>query len=131
MTPEPEHILILEDDPRFWAIVAHNLSRAGYKVTAEERAAQALLLARQTRFDLVISDDMLPDYPGTDFIRLLREIEGYDNIPVILWSARVWELDTRRLRDELAVLIMSKGCSTQELVDAVSGCLSIANAARC
>jgi|LSQX01.2.fsa_nt_gb DNA-binding response OmpR family regulator len=37
MTPEPEHILILEDDPRFWAIVAHNLSRAGYKVTAVQR----------------------------------------------------------------------------------------------
>jgi len=129
MNSQSEHILALEDEPKFRMITEYALSKAGFKVTMAAETAKALLLAQQEHFDLVVSDYYLPDYPGTDFIRVLREIDGYQHVPVILWSARLWELNEQRLRDELLVLIMSKGCSMQELVDTVSRCLAVARCA--
>jgi len=130
MNSPPDHVLLLEDDPKFRTVTAFALSKAGFQVTTASRAADALLLAQQENFDLVISDYYLPDYPGTDFIRLLRKVDGYQRVPVILWSARLWELNEQRLRDELLVLVMSKGCSMRKLVDTVSDCLAIARCAR-
>jgi len=130
MTSPPDHILLLEDDPKFRAVTEFALSKAGFRVATATGAAQALLLAQHEQFDLVLSDYYLPDYPGTDFIRLLRKLDGYQGVPVILWSARLWELNEQRLRDELLVLVISKGCSMKKLVDTVSECLAIARCAR-
>jgi len=129
MHSQPDHILILEDEPKWRKITEFGLTKAGFRVTMAAEATKALLLAQQEHFDLVLSDYYLPDYPGTDFIRLLREIDDYQCVPVILWSARLWELNEHRLRDELSVLLMSKGCSMSELVDNISGCLAIARSA--
>ena len=78
----------------------------------------------------MVSDYYLPDYPGTDFIRLLRKSMATRASRPFCGQPGHGELDEQRLREELSVLIMSKGCPMQELVEAVSGCLSIARSAR-
>ncbi len=130
MHSQPDHILVLEDEPKWRKITEFGLTTAGFRVTVAAEATKALLLAQQEHFDLVLSDYYLPDYSGTDFIRLLRDIDGYQCAPVILWSADLWELNEQRLRDELSVLLMSKGCSMKELVDKISGCIATTRCAR-
>ena len=127
MIPQAQTILVLEDNPAHRNVVVFNLTKAGYCVTAAAESAKALLLARSQQFDLIITDYYLPDYPGTDFIRLLRRIDGYERVPVILLSARLGELNVDRLRDELLILVLSKPCSMAKLVDSVSKCLAIAH----
>ncbi len=126
MNSQPKHILVLEDDANFREIVEFALSNAGFKVTTAAEAVNAVLLAQQEHFDLVVTDYYLPDYPGTDFIRLLREIDGYQHVPVILCSGRASELNKQHLRDDLSILVMSKVCPMKELVDKISGCLATA-----
>lgn len=130
MILQSQNILIVEDDRKFLAVLEFSLKRAGATGSSSTRAAQALVLAKQKQFDFVISDYYLPDYPGTDFIRLLRQMDRYQCVPVILWSARVWELDEQRLRDELSILMLSKNCPMQELVKTVSSCLAFVRNAR-
>lgn len=125
MTIEPQHVLILEDDPAHRKVVAFNLAHAGFRVSTAAESARALLLAKQIHFDLVISDYYLPDYPGTDFVRLLREIDGYRYVPAILLTGRAAELDRERLRNELSVLLLSKPYPIAQLVDTVSKCLAL------
>ena len=120
-----EHILVLEDGDTYRSIVEFNLSQAGLRVATAATAVEALLLARQEHFDLVIADYYLPDYPGTDFVRLLRQKDDYRNTPVILLTAWADELDRQRLCEDLLVLLLSKSCSMQRLLDAVHKCLAV------
>ncbi|MFC1597821.1 response regulator [Planctomycetota bacterium] len=129
MTPEPQHILVLEDNPTHRKIIALHLTRVGFKVTVAAEASKALALATQSDFDLIIADYYLPDHPGTDFIRLLREDDGYRHVPVILLTGRAADLDGTYLCDELATLLMPKPCSMAKLVDTVSKFLAVAQGA--
>ena len=129
MNSQAEQILVLEDNPTHRNVVAFNLTNAGYEVTTAAESSKALLLAKQQQFDLVLTDYYLPDYPGTDLIRLLREIDGYQRTPIILLSGRVEELNVDKLRDQLLVLVLSKPCSMAKLVETVTKCLAIAHCA--
>jgi CheY-like chemotaxis protein len=130
MESEPMHILVLEDHPTHRNVVVFNLTKAGYRVTTAAESAKALLLAEHEHFDLVVTDYYLPDYPGTDFVRLLRQRDDYRHTPVILLTGRAEELDRKRLREELLVLVVPKPCPMADLVDTVARCLSIAHSAQ-
>jgi len=125
---EPKQILILDDDLACHDVVGLALSTVGLEVTPATKAVDAMVLARRKHFDLVISDYYLPDYPGTDFVRLLRDVDGYEDVPVILLTARADELDRQRLLAELCLLVLPKGCSSRQLLIAVFKCLA---AVRC
>jgi len=121
---ETRHVLLLEDDPISQEFVEHALSSVGLRVTSSAKAVDALVLARQKHFDLVIADYHLPDYPGSDFVRLLRQSDYYRHVPVILFTGRADELDQKRLCDDLFLLVLSKGCSSVHLLTAVFKCLA-------
>ena len=125
MDSQSEHVLVLEDGDTYRSIVEFNLSQAGLRVATAATAVEALLLARQEHFDLVIADYYLPDYPGTDFVRLLRKMDDYRNTPVILLTAWADELDRQRLCEDLLVLVLSKSCRMRQLLDAVFKCLAV------
>ncbi|MFC1596545.1 response regulator [Planctomycetota bacterium] len=125
MTSEPPHILVLEDDAKYQNVVVFNLTHAGFKVTVASESSVALTLAENNHFDLVIVAYYLPDCPGTNFIRLLREDDVHRHVPVILLTACGVKLDEKYLREELAVLLMSKPRSMVELVDTVAESLAI------
>jgi len=125
MDSHSEHILVLEDGDTYRSMVEHTLAQAGLRVATTATSVEALLLARQEHFDLVIADYYLPDYPGTDFVRLLRQTDDYRNTPVILLTAWADELDRQQLCEDLLVLVLSKNCSMQRLLDAVFKCVAI------
>ena len=128
-TSEPPHILVLEDDAKYRNVLAFNLTHAGFKITVAGESTVALKHAEDNHFDLVIADYCLPDYPGTDFIRLLREDEDHRHVPVILLTAFGAELDEKYLRNRFSILMMSKSCSMAKIVETVSECLATAQSA--
>ena len=129
MESQPQHLLLLEDAPTYRSVAAFNLSQAGFKVTTAAEAGKALLLAEHEHFDLAIVDYYLPDYPGTDLIKQLRELDEYEHVPIIVLTARAEELNLDYLRNELSVLVLSKSCTMKQLVQTVTKCLAIARAA--
>lgn len=124
---KPMHILVVEDNPAHANVLAFNLRKAGYCVATVAEAVGAVRLAVREHFDLIIVDYYLPDYLGTDFVKILRMIHSYSHTPVILLTARAEELNQKRVRDELLVLLMSKPCSMADLLATVSKCLALAH----
>jgi DNA-binding response OmpR family regulator len=57
-------------------------------VTTAANGAIALQLAREERFDLVISDIMMPVMDGPTLVAALRALPGGDTLPVLFASAR-------------------------------------------
>ncbi|MHC4176561.1 MAG: response regulator [Planctomycetota bacterium] len=124
MNSQSEHILILEDNPKYQCVLKHTLSSAGFKVTAAPMVAQALKLAEAKHFDLAIVDYYLPDDTGVHFIKLLREIDEYKHTPMIVISAWSEDLNVKSECERLSVQVVSKMGGMADVLEAVSKCLA-------
>ena len=59
------------------------LTYAGYDVTCASTAPEALALAREQRFDMVISDIGMPEMNGYELAEALRSLPGYEAVPLV------------------------------------------------
>ena len=84
----PDHggLLVVDDEPFLCDAVAASLRFLGFEVTTAQTGAEALRLARDRPFDLVVLDVMLPDTDGFEVITRLRR-DGCQ-VPVIFLTAR-------------------------------------------
>src|ERR1700683_2629565 len=65
-------LLVVDREPFLRDAVAASLRFLGFDVTTADNGAEALRLARDSRFDLLVLDVMLPDVDGFDVVRRLR-----------------------------------------------------------
>jgi two-component system phosphate regulon response regulator PhoB len=86
-------LLIVEDETDLREVLKYNLTQSGHEVLAAEAGAEGLRLAREHHPDLVLLDLMLPDLPGTDVCRILKESPGTEAIPIMMLTARGEEVD--------------------------------------
>jgi DNA-binding response OmpR family regulator len=80
-----EHVLLVEDDPSIREIATLGLEQAGFRITASGDGADALLRFRESPFDLVVLDVMLPSLDG---LEVCREIRRESQVPIVMLSAR-------------------------------------------
>ncbi|MBI5501307.1 MAG: response regulator [Deltaproteobacteria bacterium] len=86
-------ILIVEDERDLQAVLEYNFRQAGHEVLQALRGEEGLRLARQHRPDLICLDIMLPDVPGTDICRQLKNDAATREIPVLMLTAKGEEID--------------------------------------
>lgn len=116
------HILIIDDDPNTLASLARAFRLAGHEAVVCDNAARALELAKEQRFDLILSDVVMP---GKDGITLLEELKaaGVGSPAVMMSGQATIEMAVRATRLG-AVDFLEKPVSTDKLL------LTIANALR-
>lgn len=77
-------VLLVEDQPEVRRVVRRSLAKAGYEVVEAWNGRVAVELARESTFDLVISDVRMPDMSGLELLRALHEHDP--DLPVVLTS---------------------------------------------
>ncbi len=75
------HILIVDDDDDVRIAAAAIIEELGYSVVAVDRAPEALDLIRDRRFDLVITDVMMPVMNGVELAREVKRLRP--DVPVL------------------------------------------------
>jgi DNA-binding response OmpR family regulator len=85
-------ILIVEDEERIVSFLEKGLRAGGYSTVSVDSGTEALAIARDDAFDLVILDLGLPLLDGLDVLRALRR-RG-ERMPIIVLSARDAVSDT-------------------------------------
>ena len=86
-------ILIIEDEKDFVTAVSVLLEAEGFEVSVATDGMQGLEKARQTKFDLIITDVMMPKMDGFKFCRMIKFDSKYKNTPVIMLTAKGQEED--------------------------------------
>jgi two-component system OmpR family response regulator len=76
-------VLIVEDDQRIASFVRRGLEVEGYQVDVAVSGSEALALARDSSYPLIILDRMLPDLDGVDICRTFRKA-GSDSMVLML-----------------------------------------------
>jgi two-component system OmpR family response regulator len=84
-------LLVVDDEPFLRDAVASSLRFLGFEVSTSQTGTETLRLVRDSRFDLVVLDVMLPDTDGFTVVRRLRE-DG-SQVPVIFLTARDTQAD--------------------------------------
>ncbi|MCH9686941.1 MAG: response regulator transcription factor [Deltaproteobacteria bacterium] len=89
-----EQILIVEDEADLAQTVAFNLEQEGFRPSVVASGAEALERIRSDQPpDLVVLDLMLPDIPGTEVCRQLRQGPETRRIPVLMLTAKTDPID--------------------------------------
>ena len=79
-----EKILLVDDDVRILKSLARYLRGAGYQVKEASDGDEAARLFTEDRFDLVLSDVMMPGINGVELLERIRTVAP--EIPVVLIS---------------------------------------------
>lgn len=86
-------ILIVEDERPIREMIAFHLTRAGYETLEAEDCRKARQLLADERPDLALVDWMLPDMSGLELTRMLKRDSEYEDLAVIMLTARADEHD--------------------------------------
>lgn len=89
----PSHILVVEDERDLQRVLTYNFKQAGFDVVSAPDGETALRAMKEERFDIVLLDLMLPDMPGTEVCRRLKQSPQTSAVPVVMVTAKGEEID--------------------------------------
>lgn len=79
-------ILVVEDDRELNRSVCSFLNHSGYEAIGCLSAEKAYDVMYETMFDLIVSDIMMPNIDGFEFVKTVRSLN--ENIPILFITAR-------------------------------------------
>ncbi|TMN38689.1 response regulator [Pseudoalteromonas sp. S2755] len=85
-----KHILIVEDEPKLADILSKYLAQAEYTSHCVHDGALAEEAFKQQQPALILLDLMLPNLDG---IEICKRIRAYSNVPIVMITAKVEEID--------------------------------------
>jgi len=77
------NVLVVDDSEDTTEMVRHLLEIGGASVSAATSGREALRIARQKQFDVVLSDISMPGMDGFEFLSKLRKIPGKKDLPAV------------------------------------------------
>jgi two-component system, OmpR family, response regulator RegX3 len=83
-------ILVVEDEPAIADAVRYALRGDGHEVETVEDGEQAVEVAQEQPFDLLVLDLMLPGVSG---VEVCRRVRGESAVPILVLTARDTEVD--------------------------------------
>ena len=83
-------ILIVEDEPKIAQLIIDYLQAASYRTHHLARGDEVIAFVKQTPPDLILLDLMLP---GLDGLSLCRELRRFSDLPIVMVTAKIEEID--------------------------------------
>ncbi|MES1022727.1 response regulator transcription factor [Gloeocapsa sp. BRSZ] len=81
-------LLLVDDEPGLREAVKDYLQESGFSVQVASNAQEGWELLQQTTPDLVISDIMMPQVDGYQFLKQMRDDPRFQTLPVVFLTAK-------------------------------------------
>ena len=117
-------VLIADDDPNISRALSFLMEREGHKVRTVADGQQALAAIAEMAPDLVLLDLMMPRGNGYDVCRTLRANRSYDDIRIVMLTAKGGEADRLAGMDLGADAYITKPFASGEVVRCVAEVLA-------
>jgi two-component system, OmpR family, response regulator BaeR len=114
------YVLIVEDEPRLARVVSDYLIAAGHDTLCLDNGNDVAAAVAQRSPDLIVLDLMLP---GKDGLSVCRELRASSDVPILMLTARVEEVDRLLGLDAGADDYVCKPFSPREVVARVKAIL--------
>jgi len=86
-------VLVVEDEPAIVELVTYSLREAGWEIRTADTAAGAWDSISRGKPDLLLLDWMLPDQSGLRLLSRIRADRDFQELPVIMLTAKSMEED--------------------------------------
>jgi CheY-like chemotaxis protein len=84
----PDKILVIDDHEETIRVVKFILEQRGYEVASASSGVSGLSMAEVDKPDLILLDVMMPDINGVEVCRRLRANNEFDDVPIIMFTAK-------------------------------------------
>jgi len=123
-----KNILVVDDSASMRQSLEVTLSDAGYAVTIAADGREGLSQALIRSFDLVLTDQNMPGLSGLELVRALRELETYQDTPILILTTEHGEDFKHEARDCGANGWLNKPFDPRTLTDIVASFVEIEGA---
>lgn len=89
-------LLVADDDVTLRELYEERMRAEGYIILSAVDGEEAIQKAASEHPDVILLDVMMPKINGIDAMRMLREKEETANIPIIILTALIQEIDKIR-----------------------------------
>src|ERR1700722_15844996 len=123
-TPEKTaRVLVAEDNPAVREFITRSLLSAGYKITAVADGQQALDMLAQEKFDVLVTDIVMPNLDGIALA--LKALRLFPDLRIVMISGYAQERMRAHNLDALVHRIIAKPFSLEEICGAVKDALAL------
>ncbi len=112
-------ILVADDEPSIVLSLQVLLQKAGFEVRVARNGEEALQSVEAGAPDLILLDAMMPKRDGFDVCQSLRANPAYQNLPIIMLTARSRDVERQKGMALGATDYITKPFSTRDLVATV------------
>jgi len=114
-----KRVLVVDDEPHITHVVGLKLTNSGYDVEQAHDGEEALDLAVQGGFDLLISDLQMPYLDGVELAKALFQRSVCRDLPIILLTARGYAVGESDLEQTNIVDLLTKPFSPRRILEKV------------
>ena len=124
----PKKILLCDDELHILRAAEFKFARAGYKVQCAADGEEAWALIERELPDVLVTDCQMPRLNGLELARRIKDHPATSHLPVIMLSAKGFELSADQLREEYGIShLLGKPFSPRELFILVEKILAGSN----
>ena len=113
-------VLVADDSEMVCNFHSYILKNAGFKTISAIDGADALEKLLQNEIDLVATDINMPNMDGYEFVKRIRAIPEYEDLPIIMISTESEAQDKQRGFDAGANVYIIKPTPPERLVESVN-----------
>ncbi len=118
-------VMVVEDDTITRQMLGRMLKKMGLHMVDAENGREALQLLEQCKVDLILSDLMMPEMDGFEFIECIRRRKEWANIPVIVLTAKdITSEDREWLKNSVDTIFQKGAYQRTELLEDLRNLLS-------
>ncbi len=116
-------VLVVEDNVTNRAVVSHVLKQRGHEVTAATTGVEAVTLAAERRFDVILMDVQMPGMDGYEATAAIRAQSGGPNqlTPIVAVTAHAMSGDRERCLAAGMNAFVAKPVRPEALLAAIDG----------
>ncbi len=118
-------ILVVDDVPIARTFNASALQSAGYQVLEAEDGQLALQFLDGRTIAAVVCDFQMPNMNGTEFVRTVRSLVPYADLPILMLSAEGGAQTVKEASEAGATFWLCKPVSRSQLVATVNRLLGV------
>ena len=116
-------VLIVEDDEALLEAISDILEGAGYEVVRATNGAEGLRKLAEQKPDVVVSDIVMPEMDGYEFLRATRQLSHGVTIPFLFLTARTAKADVRLAKQIGVEDFLTKPFEPEDLIVAIENAL--------
>jgi DNA-binding response OmpR family regulator len=114
-----KRILMIDDEKDFTELASKFLRVHHFEVNTLNEFVQIEEALKSNQYDLIVTDLMMPQIDGFQFIKMLRRNKVYENTPVIVLSVKSLSDEERKMLLKYHASFLTKPFQPQAFADHV------------